>query len=149
MVQEKTADELIHLTKMIPDLILNIGELKMSLKPNVEKWSKKEILGHLTDSAFNNIQRLIRARYEKLPEIIYNADEWVRLQGYQALPLQELVNLWTALNRQLAFIIGRLNSKELQEKCRADQEAPASLEFISTDYLKHLKHHLSQIVSLQ
>ncbi len=43
------------------------------------KWSKKELIGHLIDSAQNNIRRFIVAQYEENPAIIYKQDEWVLL----------------------------------------------------------------------
>ena len=54
-----------------------ISEDAAAQKPNPSKWSKKEILGHLIDSAANNHQRFIRlqlAREIGLPG--YEQDNW-------------------------------------------------------------------------
>lgn len=59
----------------IPDLLLNIDEIIFSEKPSNNKWSKKEIIGHLIDSAANNHQRFVRAQFEDLPSIAYDQNK--------------------------------------------------------------------------
>ena len=48
-------------------------------KPESGKWSKKEILGHLIDSAINNIQRFTEIQNSEKPYVIktYNSDALV------------------------------------------------------------------------
>src|SRR6187549_2095402 len=51
------------------------------------KWSPKQILGHLTDSAANNHQRFVRAQEQdplKLPG--YAQEHWVACQHYEQRP---------------------------------------------------------------
>ncbi|MFI5402202.1 MAG: DinB family protein, partial [Planctomycetota bacterium] len=63
------------------------------------KWVRKEILGHLIDSAANNIQRFVRAALAgRLAFPSYDQDPWVALQRYRQRPWRELVGLWEALN---------------------------------------------------
>src|SRR4029434_9691950 len=83
-----------------------ISEQKAAQKPAPGKWSKKEILGHLIDSAANNHQRLVRLQLEReisLPG--YEQDGWVRVTRYQDLRWPDLISLWAAYNRHLATII--------------------------------------------
>src|SRR5262249_46037314 len=68
-------------------------------RPSPEKWSKKEILGHLVDSAQNNIRRFIVAQYEEVPDITYAQDDWVAFTGYRDYPSRDLIALWTLLNK--------------------------------------------------
>jgi hypothetical protein len=58
-------------------------------RPAPEKWSKKEIIGHLTDSAQINLQRFIRCTYEENFKLVYNQDEWVAAQHYQAAAIKK------------------------------------------------------------
>ena len=84
-----------------PERFQGIAEDKFSFKPSPEKWSKKEILGHLIDSATNNHQRFIRAQFEDKPEIYYDQDMWVQYNHYNDMPLSQLIHFWTAYNLQL------------------------------------------------
>src|ERR1700761_9175747 len=74
-------------------------------KPIPEKWSKKEILGHLVDSAQNNIRRFIVAQYEDTPVILYAQDNWVACAGYQQYPTRDLITLWNLLNRHIVILL--------------------------------------------
>jgi hypothetical protein len=62
-------------------LLLNIDDASFSLKSTPDKWSKKEELGHLIDSAQNNIQRFIRVQHEENVHIRYNPDNWVAIDA--------------------------------------------------------------------
>ncbi len=111
------------------------------------KWSKKEILGHLIDSAANNHQRFVRAQLASRIELPgYAQEDWVACQAYQARGWQELIRLWEAFNRHLAHLIARVSEASLGAECRIGDSAPVTLEFIMRDYLRHLRHHLQQIL---
>lgn len=60
-----------YLCATVPGIISTIAETEFCFKPLPEKWSKKQILGHLIDSAANNHQRFIRIQYEQEPVIFY------------------------------------------------------------------------------
>jgi hypothetical protein len=114
-------------------------------KPAANKWSKKEILGHLIDSAANNHQRFVRLQLQ--PELNlpgYEQDGWVRLNRYQHTPWSEIVALWSAYNRHLATVIESLDDDALGHVWHS-ADGDVTLEFIATDYVRHLKHHLKQI----
>ena len=80
---EKFAEQLNGIIEQNISLLNEITDQEFSYKISTEKWSKKEILGHLIDSAENNIQRFVRVQYENEPFIFYEQDEWVRIQDYQ------------------------------------------------------------------
>ena len=86
-------------------LFSEADEYSYAQKPFPDKWSRKEILGHLIDSAGNNLQRFIRTQYEDEPSIIYDQDTWVRLNNYQEATLSKLIDLWRLLNEQILRII--------------------------------------------
>jgi hypothetical protein len=122
-----------------------ISEEAASIKPSPGKWSKKEILGHLIDSAANNHQRFMRLQLQ--PEISlpgYDQDNWVRLNRYQQEAWTEIVALWSAYNRHLVSVIESLDDSALGHVWHAS-DGDVTLEFIATDYVRHLKHHLAQI----
>mgnify|MGYP003597480034 CR=1 FL=1 len=60
---EDSIQRLEYLIDKIPDMIVKISDSEFSHKPMPNKWSKKEILGHLIDSASNNHHRFIRSQY--------------------------------------------------------------------------------------
>ena len=111
------------------------------------KWSKKEILGHLIDSAANNHQRFVRAQFEDKPCVTYEQDNWVSFQKYADEPVENVIGLWTYYNKHLAYLISIMPENKLQNLCDIEQEKPVTLEWVITDYVRHLKHHLDQIIT--
>src|SRR5436190_24281172 len=82
-----------------------IPDATYRFKPSPAKWSKKEILGHLVDSAQNNIRRFIVSQYEERPKITYNQDKWVMISNYQDYNLPDLISLWYLLNKHICQIL--------------------------------------------
>lgn len=130
-------------------LLKNVPESAFTTRPAPGKWSKKEIIGHLIDSAQNNIQRFVRAQHEaQLVHILYRQDDWVRLQNYQDYPPADLLQLWVLLNRHLAHIWKQMAGQDWRLTCRLGTlETPETwtLEMLATDYVRHLKHHLESV----
>jgi hypothetical protein len=109
-------------------------------------WSRKELLGHLIDSASNNHQRFVRAALNGgLVFPGYDTDGNVRMQAASDADWRLLVGLWASYNRYLAHVIARLPEERLEAECRIGENAPVTLEYLATDYLGHLRHHLGQI----
>lgn len=124
-----------------------IPKEKMEFKPSPTKWSKKEILGHTVDSAQNNIRRLVVAQYEDIPHISYNQDKWVAIAGYQYYEQDALTNLWYLTNKHLCHILKNMSVEMAARTCQT--EAQHSLEWLANDYIKHLLHHLHQVLDLE
>jgi hypothetical protein len=128
--------------------LLSISESDSSVRPSAGKWSKKEILGHLIDSASNNHQRFVRGQLSseiKLPE--YEQENWVRAQGYQTESWESLIALWKAYNFHLLHVAAAIPADRLSSLCFIGDNEPVTLEFLVTDYVRHLKHHIQQIIS--
>jgi len=126
-------------------LLSAIPEDAASKKPAPNKWSKKEILGHLIDSAANNHQRFMRLQLQaEISPPGYDQDDWVRLNRYQQRTWNEIVTLWSAYNRHLAAVIESLDDSALGHVWHAP-DGDVTLEFIASDYVRHLQHHLAQI----
>jgi hypothetical protein len=110
------------------------------------KWSPKQVLGHLIDSAANNHQRFVRAQQPSdlhLPG--YAQDHWVQVQHYNARPWRDLVELWSAYNRHLAHVIAHIPDDAQDKVCSIEPDPPVTLGYLAADYVDHLWHHLSQI----
>ena len=124
----------------------SISEADASRPRSQGKWSRKEIVGHLIDSASNNHQRLVRAALQTSLEFPrYEQDGFVRVQAVEEANWTLLVSLWADYNRYLAHVIAHLPASKLQNLCRIGSNEPVTLEFLAEDYLKHLLHHLRQI----
>src|SRR3954464_9940310 len=122
-----------------------------------EKWSAKETIGHLIDSASNNHQRFVRAQFrDDLLFDGYEQDAWVALQQYKDAPWAELIELWRLFNLHIARI---MQAAPIDERLRkraqhnldqiawtsVSRDEPATLDYFMSDYVGHLKHHLAQI----
>ena len=128
-------------------LLRAIPETEMALKQSDAKWSKKEIVGHIIDSAQNNIRRFIVAQYENEPKIVYDQNKWVTISGYQNYALDELINLWYSLNKHICNILK--NMPEEMAMCTCETGEVHTIEWLAKDYIKHLRHHMHQVLNLE
>ena len=139
-----------QLEKVINDYGPGLHKLKEEgflSKPRQDKWSKKEILGHLVDSAQNNIRRFVVAQYEDQPSIGYNQDKWVLAASYQQYDTADLVNLWILLNKHICMLLKNLPEGVELRECKTDRLR--SIEWLAEDYIRHLRHHLHQLLDLE
>ena len=112
------------------------------------KWSKKEILGHLIDSAANNHQRFVRAQLTpSLAFPAYEQERWVAVQRYREAAWNELCMLWKSYNLHLVHVTARIPEESMDRSCSIGSGSPVTLRFLLTDYVAHLQHHLRQIFS--
>jgi hypothetical protein len=128
----------------LPDLMNQMDDATFSKKDDPNKWSKKEILGHLIDSATNNHQRFIRAQFEHNPEIVYDQVNWNRFSYYQQMNSRELIQFWLSYNKHLISLIKNMPKESLTRTCSVAGDL-LTLEFLIKDYVVHLEHHLKQI----
>ena len=125
------------------------------------KWSPKEIIGHLIDSAANNHQRFVRAQFkDDLVFPGYEQSEWVRAQRYNQESWPLLVQLWKAYNLHLLHVMANV-PEEILKADRAKHnldnigwqtvstDEPTTLEYLMRDYIGHLKNHLKQVLSAE
>ena len=124
-----------------------IPEEKFRHKPSPNKWSKKEILGHLIDSAQSNIRRFIVAQYEEQPKIVYNQDQWVAITNYQQYNLPDLISLWYLVNKHICHLLKNISPEMATRQIQT--EKLHTVQWIAQDYLKHLLHHLHQVLDLE
>ncbi len=142
---QKIAEELRKIVNDVSPLLESC--LGASEKLDENKWSKKEIIGHLLDSACNNQQKFVRAMAQKHTDFVgYEQNHWVASQRHQNRDWNELVLFWKSFNLHLAHIIENVSSDLLSNTIAIDGSDPFTLEFIMADYNEHLKHHLKQIL---
>lgn len=150
-------DDLIATVTTTAARLRHVPDAEAARRPAPGKWSAKEIIGHLIDSASNNHQRFVRALWQD--DLIfdgYEQDGWVAAQAYNSAPLGELLDLWAAYNRHLARVMRatpeairlRMHTRHnLDERAwqPVPRDQPASLDYFMRDYVGHLQHHLRQI----
>jgi len=143
---DKSIQRLQYLASAMPALLTNISEDEFSNKTASGKWSKKEILGHLIDSATNNHQRFIRVQFENIPMIVYDQNQWNKYSYHTQMSKTQLITFWTAYNRQLVELIKLIPKDRLLRECSIGKERNVTLQWLIDDYLRHMEHHLKQIV---
>lgn len=119
------------------------------LKKSKSSWSKKEIIGHLIDSAINNLQRFTEIQYFENPYKIrqYNQDELVKANNYQNKNSRELLDLLIALNKHIIYVVKNLQEENLKYQIILPNQSVVDLQFLIEDYFDHFYHHLNQINS--
>ena len=119
----------------------------VAAQPHIDGgWSRKQILGHLIDSASNNHQRFVRALLQdelRFPN--YDQSGCVRVERYQEMDWNELLHLWAGYNRFLAHILAGVPEAKANTPCFIGDNAVLTLQELAADYLKHMQHHLAQL----
>ncbi|PSK92244.1 DinB family protein [Taibaiella chishuiensis] len=139
-------ERLSHLLETVPPRLKAITGQSFDARPAPGKWSKKEILGHLADSATHNHQRFVRAQFEEAPVIGYDQDQWVANSYYNLADKETLIDFWYTYNRHLLHIIRHIPPGNLQKTCTMKDGAIRTLAFLIQDYVVHLEHHLTQLL---
>ena len=141
-----TLERLRTILETVPPRLRAISEAESVRRPAADKWSRKEILGHLIDSAANNHQRFVRGQLVRdLSTPDYAGTEWVEAERFQERHWNDLVELWIAYNKHLLHLMTHVPQKHRDAIIRIGDDQPASLEEVMIDYIRHLKHHLEQI----
>jgi hypothetical protein len=122
------------------------------------KWSPKQVIGHLIDSAINNHVRFVLAQLQD--DLVfpgYDQDAWVRVGHYGEQRWEDIVEAWRVCNQQVAAIMRTTPAAELNRpRARHNlhdigfQPLPpgteATLGFLMRDYVAHLHHHVRQVL---
>jgi hypothetical protein len=145
VMKQLTATIINTIDRFIADTIEQ--QIDWEYKASPEKWSNKEIIGHLCDSAMINLQRFVRCTYEENFKLTYEQDEWVKAQHYQEMDVKDLLRLWRLLNLQITRVLDNYPSDRLGVKCDNSKKDTGlhTVEWLAQDYLDHLKHHICQI----
>ena len=143
---KELSENLQRLVEAAEPRLRDISELESTEPILPGGWSRKQVIGHLIDSASNNHQRFVRAALQPSLEFpSYDQGGSVRVQAIQNADWPVLITLWTAYNRFLAHVIAHLPASKLETVCRIGSGENVSLRFLATDYVRHLVHHLNQV----
>ena len=111
-------------------------------------WTRKQVLGHMLDSAANNHQRFVRAALEGgYTGPAYAQQGWVDAHGYAAHSWPTLLAWWRTYHQILCAVVERIPEARLEAPCVVGADAPVTLRFLIEDYLVHQRHHLAQLRS--
>jgi len=122
---------------------------ELRARPRAGKWSRIEVIGHLADSAHNNLRRFIVGQYEdNPPHIIYEQEFWVATNHYQEAPPESVISLWSLLNQQISTVLVNMPEENYQRQCDTGRSEPSfhNIQWLAADYVKHMKHHLNQVI---
>jgi hypothetical protein len=109
-------------------------------------WTRKQILGHMLDSAANNRQRFVRAAIDgHYQGPGYAQQAWVDAHGYTEQEWETLIGWWDTEHEILASVVDRIQEERLEASCFVGNDAPVTLRFLIEDYLRHQKGHAKQL----
>ncbi len=151
-------DTLLRIVEKGSEQIRGIGGAEMAFKASDEKWSKKEILGHLVDSAVNNYQRVMLSQLKD--DLIfggYDQVNWVRHNDYQSRNVAEILKIWESLNTHISRLIATVPKTAMLRKTvhhsfdtismrTVPKGTESNLSYMIWDYIFHVEHHLAQII---
>lgn len=133
----------------VPQAIINLSIDELTDKAP-GKWSRLEILGHLIDSALNNLKRFTDAQVTEGPCVVqgYNQDGLVAVNHYHNLPLVHLLTLWGALNTQILYVAEAMPAEALNKLLwfKSGDAMDKTIGWLIEDYVAHLEHHLKTLL---
>jgi DinB superfamily len=122
--------------------LVTISEAEASVPERADKWSAKQVMGHLTDSAVNNLARIVRIQIEMEPDLLgYEQMAWVNLQHYAEREWAEVLALWFALNEHVAWTVRHIDKARLGN-IGVVAGHRVTLGYLIEDYIAHMQHHL-------
>jgi hypothetical protein len=146
--------EILHLIEEWEPRLLALSEDVITKRRNSQNRTIKQIVGHMVDSASNNIHRFVHLQYQPSPLIfpdyanLGNNDRWIAIQDYQEEKWFDLVQLWKYSNLHIVHVIKHVNMDKLDNQWITALNKNVSLKAMIVDYLPHFKLHLSEIDDL-
>ena len=151
---KQNKEELLSLIKEWEPILLQLPKDVITQRRNSQNRTIKQIVGHMTDSASNNIHRLIHLQYQASPLIfpdyanLGNNDKWIAIQNYQNENWEDLVQLWKYSNLHIIHVINNVNMDKLDNEWISALNKAVSLKAMIIDYLPHFQLHLREIDDL-
>jgi GNAT superfamily N-acetyltransferase len=133
--------------RTLPGVLSCFSEAESDERPSPERWTKKEVLGHLIDSASNNHQRFVRGQMTPGQDFPgYDQEQWFRIQAYQAARWDDLIDLWRAYNTHLLHVAECMSEEGQRATCRVGGGGEVTLAGLFVEYVDHLEHHLRKML---
>lgn len=132
----------------------SLNEKQFSLKKNSQNRNIKQIVGHMIDSASNNIHRVIHLQYEESPlefpnyATYGNNDRWIAIQNYKEENWENMIQLWKYIHLHFIHVVTNINPQKLGNEWLADKYEKVSLKKMVGDFPRHFKLHISEIEKL-
>jgi len=138
---------LLETMSSVKDELEKMTEEEAAIKSNPSRWSRKEILGHLIDSAINNLQRFTEVQFQPKPYHIrrYDQDALVLANDYQHSNFRDITRFWWAINQRIATLMGDQSEDTLKFDIKTTDDKLVDLNYLMSDYIDHMHHHLRQI----
>ncbi|MGC1300154.1 MAG: DinB family protein [Alloacidobacterium sp.] len=142
----KTARDFVAGCEAIRHSLLEVPEDVAGLPWRAGGWTRKQVLGHMIDSAANNHQRFVRAALDgSYTGPFYAQEGWVAVHGYSDMAWSTLLGWWQTYHEILKAVVERIPDARLDADCRVGDDEPVTLRFLIEDYIAHQQHHLAQI----
>ncbi|MFD1883960.1 DinB family protein [Paenibacillus wenxiniae] len=142
------SERLQQLVLRVQNELNRIPEDEFSAKVHVTKWSKKEIVGHLCDSAMNNYMRFVKIALSEHPIQLegYHQVRWVEINDYQnSYDANRIIQLWFHLNMQISNILAQIPENHYTKEGILASGEKVTLAWLANDYIEHMIHHFRQI----
>lgn len=137
----ENAEQLLKMVRAFYQKYKSLPEEITKIRLSDDRWSLREIVGHLIDSASNNHQRFIRMQLERecsFPD--YNKDEWLQTSFYNGIDFKELLRMLKSYNQLIAHLIAQVSEMTFDHIWNKpwDQKEP---EITLKDLIEHYIHH--------
>jgi hypothetical protein len=137
------------------DELNSVYEALLALSPEIADtpwrdggWTRKQVVGHMLDSAANNRQRFVRATiHGSFVGPDYAQAEWVAAHGYSGQSWTTLLDWWKVEHEILAAVVDRIPEERFDAICTVGENAPVTLRFVVEDYFRHQRWHLAQLTA--
>jgi len=142
---KEASNDLIGIVSNFYNRYNSLSDTTTSARLSENKWSLKEIIGHLIDSASNNHQRFVRLQLTDnlmFPDYSSDNENWLKIEHYNALSWNTILSLWKEFNLLIAHIILHVKADCLGHSWIVSNK-PATLDYLIHDYIRHLKEHIA------
>ncbi len=147
-------DELSSLIKIWEEKLLNIEQALLCSKRNQQNRTIKQIIGHMIDSASNNIHRVVHLQYQPtplhFPDYAYmgNNDRWISIQNYQNEDWETLVKLWKYIHLHAIHVFAKADVSKYDNEWISGSEERVSLKNMIYNFLPHFQLHIKEVEEL-
>jgi hypothetical protein len=144
---KKVAEELKMTIELFKSDYLDLDEALTDFRISEDKWTLKEIVGHLIDSASNNHQRFIRLKLSdeiEFPD--YRNGEWLQIQNHNDMKFSDLLLLFFYYNRLMTYVILSICEESLDHRWNIawdENSTFITLERLANHYVDHIKKHMT------
>jgi len=114
----------------------------IDIKLSDEKWTLREMVGHLVDSASFMHQVIIRFQLdENLNFLAYDAESWKNTTKIGNYDFMHLINLWKEYNHFQLYLIDRIDENNLNKIWERNGNIRTLKTQIEDCFERHMKLH--------